>query len=134
VNEKKIGFFIIVVIILATLAMFITDHRGKSLIIRELNRRLSSLDREHGERQRSIEANLGELGKLSQNAIASLDGAGAIVARTGSQLQGAAGNLRDAKKILTELAIQIEGLQMELDRCRADLYRIRNLAGEGTGE
>jgi chromosome segregation ATPase len=132
-NVKKIIVCSIAVVSLVALALFIADGRRKSILIGELDRRLSSLDREHRERQRSLEENLGGIGSLSENAIAALEGAGAIVARTGNELQSAEGNLRDAKTILKNLAVQVRDLQMELDDCRADLRRIRVLAGLDAG-
>jgi hypothetical protein len=132
-NAKKIIIISVAIIALIALALFIADYRGKSILVGELNRQLSSLDRESRERKRDLENNLGELGKLSQDAIASLEGAGKIIERTGSELHAAAANLRDAKGVLGNLAIQIRDLQMELDNCRADLYRIRSLAGVETG-
>jgi chromosome segregation ATPase len=134
-HVKEIIIGGITIIALVTLAAFFADHRRKSIDAGELARQLDSLDREHRERQRSLESGFRELGELSESAIASLEGAGAIVERTGRELQSTAANLRDAKNILKNLAVQIEDLQGELDSCRAGLYRIRDLAGlEGGGE
>jgi peptidoglycan hydrolase CwlO-like protein len=121
------GMFLVIVF------NFGTDYIRESDRIREFDRQLSSLNREHGERQRNLEANLGDIGNITENAIASLEGAGSIVERTGNELQSAATNLRDAKNVLKNLAIQIQDLQSELDSCRADLYRIRVLAGLENG-
>jgi hypothetical protein len=54
---------------LGNLAVFSADYRRKSILIGELNRQLFSLHREYGKRQQNLEENLGELGKLSENAI-----------------------------------------------------------------
>jgi chromosome segregation ATPase len=136
VNEraKKIIVNSVVIIALVAAAAFFADHRRKSIDARELDRQLALLDREHRARQRNLESNLGELGKLSQSAIASLDGTRDIIERTGTELHATAADLRSAKKILASLAIQIKDLQMELDNCRSDLSRIRILAGAVTGE
>jgi peptidoglycan hydrolase CwlO-like protein len=120
---------------LSAVSYFFTDHHRQSDRIGELDRQLSSLDREHRARQRDLETNLGDIGNITENAIANLEGAGIIIERTGSELQSAATNLRDAKNVLKNLAIQIQDLQSELDSCRTGLYRIRNLAGvESSGE
>jgi chromosome segregation ATPase len=133
-NGKKIIIGGIAVIVLIAGTAAITDHRRKSLDARELDRQLDSLHQLYRDRERSLENNLGELGKLSENAIAALEGARGIVERTGSELQGTAANLRDAKNVLKNLAGQVKDLQMELDNCRAGLYRIRSLAGVEAGE
>jgi hypothetical protein len=134
VSGKKIIINSVIIIAVIAASAFFADNRRKSVDAREFDRQLDLLDREHGARQRSLEANLGELGSLTESAIATLDGTRDIIKRTGSELHAAAANLRDAKKILGNLAIQIQNLQMELDNCRADLYRIRRLAGVDSGE
>jgi chromosome segregation ATPase len=105
------------------------DYYRKSLGIRSLTGQLDSLDRAYRDRERELEANLRELGSLTEDAIATLEGARGIVERTGSELQSAATDLRNAKSVLKNLAEQIQDLQSELDSCRAGLYRIRSLAG-----
>jgi DNA repair exonuclease SbcCD ATPase subunit len=132
VKEYFINNIIIVIAIITAYAIF-ADHRRESVGAGELTRQLDSLDREHRERQRNLETRLRELANLSENAISSLDGAGEIVERTGRELQSAAENLRDAKKILGNLAVQIKDLQSDLDDCRADLRRIRSLSGMESG-
>jgi chromosome segregation ATPase len=132
-NVKKIITGGIIAVALAAAAVFISDYRGKSILIGELNRQLSSFDREHGERQRSLEANLEDIGGVTEDAIAALEGAGAVVERTGRELQSATADLRSAKAILGNIAIQIRDLQSELDNCRAGLYRIRGMAGVDAG-
>jgi DNA repair exonuclease SbcCD ATPase subunit len=127
-NVKKLDAFIIAAVLIL-LAAFIADYLGKSSRVRELDRQLSLLNREHGERQRDIEENNRELASFSQDAVTALEGAGEIVERTGGELQRAGENLRDAKTILGGLAVQIKRLQMELDNCRAALYGIRRLSG-----
>jgi chromosome segregation ATPase len=133
-DGKKIIIGSIAGIVLVAGTAFITDYRRKSIDAGELDRQLAILDNEHRERQRSLEENLGELGELSENAIAALEGAGAIVERTGSELRSAASDLRSARSVLADLAKQIEDLQSEFDDCRSNLYRIRSLAGVAAGE
>ena len=133
-NGKKIIIISGALILLVALAWIIADHRRKSLDAGELDRQLANLDREHRERERSLEANIGELGVLTENAITALEGARGIVERTGSELQSAAADLRNAKSVLKNLAGQIKDLQSELDNCRTGLYRIRDLAGVATDE
>jgi peptidoglycan hydrolase CwlO-like protein len=124
----------VVGMLLFTVPYFFSDYYRKSDKIGDLDRQLSNLDREHRARQRDLEANLGDIGNITENAIATLEGARIIIERPGSELHSATANLRDAKNILKNLAIQIQDLQSELDSCRAGLYRIRDLAGMETGE
>jgi chromosome segregation ATPase len=128
-NVKKIIVCSVTAIVLTGTAAFLTDHRRKSLDAGELDRQIAILNREHRERQRELESNLGELGSIAENAIASLEGAGDIVERTGRELQSATADLRSAKRILENIAVQIRDLQNDLDNCRSDLHRIRGLAG-----
>jgi chromosome segregation ATPase len=134
VSVKKIIAAGVIVIALIAAAAFFADHRRKSIDTGELDRQLALLDREHGERQRNLEGNLGELRILTENTITALEGAGAIVERTGDELQSAAANLRNAKSVLGNLAVQIHDLESELTNCRAGLYRIRGLLGMDAGE
>jgi hypothetical protein len=131
--KKKIIIIAFIVFYIIYAVVVISDHRRKPADAGEPARQIDSLDREYRERERSLEANLGELAGLSEDAIAALDGAGAVVERTGIELRAAAGNLREAKRILGDLAIQMQNLQSELDNCRTSLYRIRSLAGVETG-
>jgi chromosome segregation ATPase len=127
-NVKKITKWVVFVGVVAGVAFF-ADHRRKSVDAREFDRQLSVLNREHDERQRSIEANLGELGSVAENAIQSVNRAGEIVERTGVELRSATNDLRSAKAVLNNLAAQFKDLQGELDNCRADLHRIGGMVG-----
>jgi chromosome segregation ATPase len=134
VNAKKFFVVSVAIIVFVAAVCFFTDNRRKSIDAGELARQLDLLDRERGARQRELEENLVALASLSDSAIAALDEAGKIVERTGSSLQTATTNLRDAKRILGGLASQIKDLQVELYNCRADLRRIRSLAGVESGQ
>jgi succinate dehydrogenase/fumarate reductase flavoprotein subunit len=131
-NVKKVIKWAVAAGVVAGVA-FIADYRRKFVDVGEFNRQLAVLNREHDERQRAVEANLGELGSVVENAIQSANRAGEVVKRTGVELQSAAADLRSAKAVLGSLAVQIKNLQSELDNCRADLYRVRGLVGLASG-
>jgi chromosome segregation ATPase len=129
-NEaNKMATYIIIAIVLISIFGLVADHYREYIDPGELDRQRLELDREYKERERRITANLGELGSVTENAIASAERAGNIAERSAAGLQSAGTDLREAKRVLEELASQVQDLQSELDNCRTDLYRIRSLAG-----
>jgi hypothetical protein len=131
-HGKKVIQWVIVAVVVAGVA-FLADYRRQLVDAREFDRRVAVLNREHDERQRDVEANLGKLEGVVADAVQSVDRAGEIVERTGGELQSAAAGLRSAKEVLGDLAVQFKDLQSELDRCRADLHRLGGLVGVGVG-
>jgi hypothetical protein len=129
-NEtSKMAAYIIIALIISIAFGLVADHYRKPIDPGELDRQRLELDREYREREQRITDNLRELGSVTEDAISAAERAGEIVKRTGTGLHAAVIDLREAKRVFAELAIQIQDLQSELDSCRTDLYRIRSMAG-----
>ena len=95
--------------------------------IADINQRYDSLNREYTERQRIIEANLGECIGLVENARG-------IVERTGASAGRAVANLREAAELIKQGIEENKILKMELDNIRAGLLGLGGLAGLEIGE
>jgi hypothetical protein len=131
---KKITLYALVGVLFGIFAAFFTNSLRESYGARDLDRQRNAVDREFGEGQRELQKNLGELGELSENAIAAAERAREALERTGGTLRAVATNLRPASSLLKDITVQVIDLQMELDSCRADLYRLRALVRTRLGE
>jgi hypothetical protein len=128
VNVKVYAVIVSVLFAASSAALAASLLGGKPGNLDGLDRQVAGDGERYGERQRILEGGLGELRSIAEDAIASVEAARGAVERTGSGLSEVARDLRKAREILGYVTVQVKDLEMELDNCRAGLYRIRDLA------
>jgi predicted RNase H-like nuclease (RuvC/YqgF family) len=143
-NEKiKIAAYIVIALAISIAFGLVRDRYRKPVesgelvelnrtVQQETDRTIKELERtirEQRERADSLELYNSQF-EASNNRLAEhLGNASRISAELSVSAESTAPDIRSAIELLEKITIQIEDLNRELDSCRADLYRIRDLAG-----
>ena len=119
--QKAIAIIVILFIVAGFAAFFAGRYTERSVgEIADLNQRYDQLNREYTERQRIVESNVSE-------CIGYVESAREIAERTGENTIRAISNLQEAKSYIEQGIEERKNIEMELDRLRAALCRIRDM-------
>jgi hypothetical protein len=94
-----------------------------------LNQRYDSLNRDYTKRQREIEEQQRSIGQRVDECLGYVESAGAIIERTGENASRAVTNLREASDLIRAGIEERKNLEVEFNRLRSGLYRIRDVGG-----